>query len=147
MYGATLAQAQPWIAAFEGRLEEMVHLLGERFPGGCQIFLANIYDPTDGVGTARTVGLPPWREGLAIHTAYNEVIAQVAERHENVHLVDLRTPMLGHGIYCRQFWNPHYRRNDPHYWFYGNFEDPNDRGYDVIRRLFLLEMAKVAPFR
>jgi len=24
-----------------------------------------------------------------------------------------------------------------------NLEDPNDRGYDAIRRLFLLEIAKV----
>ncbi len=26
---------------------------------------------------------------------------------------------------------------DPYYWFYDNVEDPNDRGYDAIRRAFL----------
>jgi lysophospholipase L1-like esterase len=145
MFGATMAQARPWIAAFEERIEEMVRLLGERFPGGCHLFLANIYDPTDGVGTAGTVGLPSWPDGLAILAAYNEILVRVAEKHQNVHLVDIRTPLLGHGIYCRQFWRSHYHRDDPHYWYHENFEDPNDRGYDAIRRIFLLEMAKVVP--
>jgi hypothetical protein len=31
-----------------------------------------------------------------------------------------------------------------HYWYATNLEDPNDRGYDAIRRLFLIEMAKEA---
>jgi hypothetical protein len=30
-----------------------------------------------------------------------------------------------------------------HYWYYFNLEDPNDRGYDALRRLFLLQMAEV----
>ncbi len=30
-----------------------------------------------------------------------------------------------------------------HHWYYTNLEDPNERGYDAIRRLFLIEMAKV----
>ena len=33
-------------------------------------------------------------------------------------------------------------RHDPHYWFYVNLEDPNERGYDVIRRLFLNEIVE-----
>ena len=32
----------------------------------------------------------------------------------------------------------------PHYWYAENLEDPNVRGYDAIRRLFLIEIAKVA---
>jgi lysophospholipase L1-like esterase len=147
MYGATLAQARPWIVNFERRLERMLAILKDRFPGGCRIFLANIYDPTDGVGTAHTVGLPSWKDGLAIHCAYNETLARVAARHPSVRLVDIQTPLLGHGIYCRQFWRSRYRAADPTHWFYSNFEDPNDRGYDAIRRAFLMEMAEAAPFR
>jgi len=30
---------------------------------------------------------------------------------------------------------------DPHCWYYTNLEDPNGRGYDALRRLFLIEMA------
>jgi lysophospholipase L1-like esterase len=58
MYGATLAEAQPWIAAFEQRLSKMLDMIESRFPGGCEIFLADIYDPTDGVGDAPSVYLP-----------------------------------------------------------------------------------------
>lgn len=137
MYGATLEQAQPWIRNYERRLETMIVELRQRFPGGMRLFLANIYDPTDGDGTAGVVGLPSWPDGLRIHAAYNAVIERVAKRHPDVTRVDIRTPLLGHGIYCRQFWRPHYQPRDPTYWYDPNFEDPNDRGYDAIRRAFL----------
>jgi len=51
----------------------------------------------------------------------------------------------GHGIYCRQFWREHYRADDPHHWYGDNLEDPNHRGYDAIRRRFLIEIVKALP--
>ncbi len=145
MYGATLQQAEPWIRSFRKRLGQMLDLIDERFPGGCQIFLADIYDPTDGVGDAPSAYLPAWAEGLAIHTAYNKVIHDVARERANVHLVRLRDTFLGHGTHCRQFWRSTYCRTDPTYWFYRNIEDPNDRGHDAARRAFLIEIARVLP--
>lgn len=142
MFGATYAQAEPWIANFERRLEQMTERIQASFPGGCRIFLANIYDPTDGEGVAKVVGLPHWPDAMKIHAAYNAVLRRFAEAHPQVDLVDIHGPMLGHGIHCRQFWKPYYQRHDPHHWFYDNFEDPNDRGYDAIRRLFLVEIAR-----
>ena len=38
----------------------------------------------------------------------------------------------------------HYDALDPHYWYYANLEDPNERGYDAIRRLFLIQMSEAA---
>jgi lysophospholipase L1-like esterase len=145
MYGASYEQAKPWMHNFQKRLDEMITRLREAFPGGCQIFLANIYDPTDGTGNTseRFTGLPAWPDGLEILDAYNKIIADCTDRYENVHLVDIYTPFLGHGIHCRKFWIKHYRRDDPTYWYYLNIEDPSERGYDAIRRLFLIEMAKV----
>jgi lysophospholipase L1-like esterase len=137
MYGATWEQAQPWITNFESRLEHSLAGITKAFPGGCHIFLANIYDPTDETGDARSVGLPLWPDALRIHAAYNAVIQRCATRHSNVHLVDLREPFLGHGLTSQQFWRPHYHSHDPHYWFFVNLEDPNERGYDAIRRVFL----------
>ena len=137
MYGATLAQAEPWIANFDVRLNTMLDLINARFPGGCQIYLADIYDPTDGVGDAPSVYLPHWRDGLAIHDRYNRLLSRKAEERANVTLVPLYQIFLGHGSHCRQFWRRTYRREDPYYWFYSNIEDPNDRGYDAIRRGFL----------
>jgi lysophospholipase L1-like esterase len=143
MYGASWQQAQPWIAAFEQRLNKMLDLLGERFPGGCHIFLGDIYDPTDGVGDAPSVFLPDWPDGLAIHAAYNAIIHRCAEQSASVHLVPIHATFLGHGSHCTQFWRAHYRADDPHYWYFHNIEDPNDRGYDALRRTFLLEIMRV----
>ncbi len=145
MYGATIEQAQPWIANYETRLNTILDKLSHRFPGGCHIFLANIYDPTDGVGDAHNAGLPRWPEGSKVLVAYNDVINRIAEQRGDVTLIDIRSEFLGHGIHCRKFWHPDYDAEDPHYWYFDNLEDPNDRGYDAIRRLFLLEMAKVLP--
>jgi lysophospholipase L1-like esterase len=144
MYGATLEQAQPWIDNFAKRLDQMIDLIEERFPGGCKVFLADIYDPTDAVGDAPRAGLSEWPDGLAIHAAYNEVIHRCAAERACVHLVPLYREFLGHGIHCRQPWQEHYRSEDPYYWYADNLEDPNVRGYDAIRRLMLIEIAKVA---
>ena len=79
---------------------------------------------------------------MQILDTYNTAIQHVASLHPDVHIVDIHGPFLGHGIHCTHFWSPHFDWHDPHYWFYYNLEDPNERGYDVIRRLFLLEIAK-----
>jgi hypothetical protein len=145
MYGASYADAEPWIENYRRRLAKILDEIESRFPGGCEIFLGNIYDPTDGVGNAVLSGLPRWPDALQIHDEYNTIIAEACSNRTNVHLVDLCSAFLGHGIYSRQFWNEHYRSDDPTYWYWDNFEDPNNRGYDAIRRLFLIEIAKVIP--
>lgn len=137
MYGATLTDAKPWIAAFRSRLDTMLEKIEAAFPGGCEIYLADIYDPTDGVGDAPSVYLPHWPDGLAIHSRYNEIIAECAAKRPNVHVVPLLATFMGHGSHCRQFWRETYVADDPHYWYFDNIEDPNDRGYDAIRRVFL----------
>jgi lysophospholipase L1-like esterase len=144
MYGATLEMAKPWIQNYKERLEKMIVNITGKFPGGCYIFLANIYDPSDGTGSTNRwlTGLPYWPDGLLILGEYNKIISQCAKKYNNVHLVDIHSSFLGHGIHCKKFWLKHYRFDDPHYW-YSIIEDPNPRGYDAIRRLFLLEMIKV----
>lgn len=141
MYGATLEQARPWIASYEQRLHKMIDELENKFPGGCRIFLGDIYDPTDGVGDAPSVFLPDWPDGLAIHGEYNKIIHRCAAERETVYLVPIHQTFLGHGSHCTQFWRRTYRSDDPHYWYFTNIEDPNDRGYDALRRIFLREIA------
>lgn len=137
MYGASLEQAKPWIASFRERLSAMLDLITQRFPGGCEIYLANIYDPTDGVGDSPSIYLPRWPDGLAIHAAYNDIILECAQAREHVHIVPIYEVFLGHGTHCRQFWRTTYQWQDPNHWFFTNVKDPNDRGYDAIRRTFL----------
>ena len=147
MYGASFDQARPWIEAFEWRLDEMMIALRKKFPGGCHVFIANVFDPTDGEGDIANAGLPAWSDGVKLLAAYNEAIERAAKKHANAHLVDMRGVMLGHGIHCRQSSGKHYDAKDPHYWYYSNLEDPNDRGYDAIRRVFLAEIAAVMAAR
>lgn len=142
MYGASFEQAQPWIDNFGRRLDEIVAQIRNRFPGGCDIFIANIFDPTDGLGDAERAGLPGWPDAMKILAVYNAVIQKCAGKYPEVHLVDIHQAFLGHGIHCTEFWRAHFDLHDPHYWFFANLEDPNERGYDVIRRLFLTEIAK-----
>lgn len=120
----------------------MFQAIEKAFPGGCQIFVATIYDPTDGSGDLEHagLGLPPWPEAAAVHRQFNDAIWRAARTRSNVTVVDVHEAFLGHGLHCRQPWHPHYQKADPHYWYYGNLEDPNERGYDAIRRLFLRAM-------
>jgi hypothetical protein len=141
MYGATLAQAQPWIANYEQRLDAMFTAIEGKFAGGCLIFVADIYDPSDGAGDPEsTWALPAWPDCLEIHAAYHAALRRVAYKHETVHVVPAHETFLGHGIHCRKFWNQHFDASDPHYWYYTNLEDPNNRGYDALRRVFLNEI-------
>jgi lysophospholipase L1-like esterase len=145
MYGATFEQARPWVDNFRKRLNEIIIQLKEKFPGGCHIFLGNIFDPSDGTGNtfAWFTGLCAWPDGEKILEEYNKIISDCAAKYDYVHLVDIHSTFLGHGIHCRKFWIKNYRWSDPTYWYYLNIEDPHERGYDAVRRLFLNEMIKV----
>jgi hypothetical protein len=137
MYGATWAQAQPWLGTFRQRMDALLDGTIAAFPGGCLILVGNIYDPSDGTGSLRWVGMPAWPDGLRLHAEFNRILAESVAKRPQARLVDLHGTFLGHGVTCSQFWRGTYRREDPHWWYHANVEDPNDRGYDAIRRLFL----------
>ncbi len=151
LYGASWADGQRYATAFRMRLDRLLDGIAARFPGGCDIFIATIFDPTDGVGDINRVNpllrlfkpLPPWPDGLRIHGEFNRQIREAAAARANVHVVDVHATLLGHGMHCRDRDNPHHRAEDPTYWYFLNLEDPNRRGYDAIRRAFLLEMIPV----
>lgn len=145
MFGANASEIGQWVQNFDHRLDVIADRLRETFPGGCHLFITNIYDPTDDDGDTEHAGLPAWHDGRQVLQAYNEVLSQFSERHADVTLIDMRAEFLGHGIHCTQFWHRHYRKADPYYWYWDNLEDPNDRGYDALRRLFLREIARVIP--
>ena len=151
IYGATYAQGVAYAKKFRQRLELLLDGIRAKFAGKCHIFLANIYDPTDGVGDVESVHpllrlvqkLPPWPDGLKLLALWNRHLREAAQARDYVHFVDIHTVMLGHGIHCRDKSNPHYHSQDPHYWYFFNLEDPNRRGYDAIRRMFLQKVTAV----
>ncbi|MBT9588440.1 SGNH/GDSL hydrolase family protein [bacterium] len=128
MYGATFDQAQPWVSRFGKRTDQLLDGLNARFPGGVRIFLANIYDPTDGRGDIENSGLPlpAWPDGTRLLACYNEILADRAARRPEVYPVDLHKEFMGHGIH----------HGVQPYYYYANLEDPNDAGYSRITRLF-----------
>lgn len=155
LYGADMTLGNQAALRFGERLGALLDGLASRFPGGCHVYLMTIYDPTDGVGDIENAGallrlikpLPAWPEGLAIHAAFNEQIRKVASSRPWARVVDVHGLMLGHGLHCSDKANPHYDAKDPHYWYYLNLEDPNERGYDAIRRAFLRALASDRPGR
>jgi lysophospholipase L1-like esterase len=147
MYGARFDEVTEWVSNYSDRLDEIARRIRDAFPGGCHIFIANIYDPTDGDGDITNAGLPAWPDGVKVLGDYNDAIARFAKRSPDVTLVDMRAAFLGHGIHCTHFWHHAYCSTDPHYWYWDNLEDPNDRGYDAVRLIFLIEMARVLPER
>jgi len=151
MYVATYAQAKSWIERFELRVNRMVELLAAKFPGGCAVFIATIYDPTDDEADIENAGpvfwLNAWPQAREIFYGFNDAIKRTAAKYDHVHLVDVHKVMLGHGIHCRDHDNPYFHEEDPTYWYYANLEDPNQRGYDAIRRVFLNSIADVLAAR
>ena len=76
MFGARANEIGEWVENFERRLDTIIDRVRETFPGGCHLFIANIYDPTDGDGDIQHAGLPPWPEGLQVVAAYNDVLTR-----------------------------------------------------------------------
>ncbi|MCF7956267.1 MAG: SGNH/GDSL hydrolase family protein [Phycisphaerae bacterium] len=143
MYGCSYKQAINWTENIKQRVTTLVEGVMKKFPGGCDIFLANIFDPTDDVSDPQAKGLPRWRGASKIARLTNQKIAEICNEYENVHLVDIHTEFLGHGIHCTERWRKYYHKDDPGHWYYHNLEDPNRRGYDAIRRLYLKEIVSV----
>ncbi len=136
MYGATLEQAQPWIEAYRVRLASMFEKITACFPGGCEIYIGDIYDPTDGVGDAPSVYLPDGRwisYSRAIQPGNPSVRETACARthrttSQNIHGPRRSlSPVLAQYL-CRQRSNVLVLREH---------RRSNDRGYDAIRRVFL----------
>ena len=151
MRGATLEQARPWIASLGRRLDQLVDIVQSKFPGGCEIFLATIYDPTDGVGDIEKsipvlfrglIGIGPWPQAEAVLDACNAEIVRVCQR-PHVHLVDVHGLFLGHGIHHADRTARYYCATDPTLWFMNDVQHPSERGHDAIRRAFLRVMASL----
>jgi len=151
LYGANWADGQRYAQAFRQRLNQLLDAIAARFPGGCDIFIATIFDPTDGVGDIERANailrlfkpLPAWPDGLRIHAEFNRHIREAAAARPNVHVVNVHGTLLGHGLHHNDSQNSHYQAQDPTFWYFVNLEDPNRRGYDAIRRVFLIEMIRV----
>jgi lysophospholipase L1-like esterase len=106
------------------------------FPDGAWLYLANIYDPTDGTGWY------PDCFGSADMSAMTDAFesANAASRELAIERgwawVDARSHFLGHGHHYDDPDSPYYRADDPVPWYIDCLH-PNENGHHEMRRLFL----------
>ena len=126
------------IATIEQKLRAFITSLQDPawFPDGTTILLANVYDPSDGVGSAPqcfngfdasslTGQLPTWGEHYA--TLAKEL---------GVGIVDSLGHFRGHGFHYDDTSNQYYQSTDATLWFANDCIHPNERGHSELRRLF-----------
>ena len=104
------------------------------FPHGVSIYLANVYDPSDGTETATlpwgTVVLPGLAAALQTwHRRYADLCASAG-----VHLIDALQAFRGHGIAA-----------GPGQSWMRDWLHPNDRGHHELRRLFYQAITQGTP--
>ncbi len=133
-------------AAIETILEKLGDLYdyfedAERFPDGAFIYLANVYEPSDGVGQADECfyGMNLEKVLPSLDAVNAATRAQAEER--GVAWIDLRGHFLGHGFNGDDSENVYYEVDDPSLWFADDCIHPNDRGHHELRRLFWYAVA------
>lgn len=125
-------------------LEAIVKLLQDEqnFPGGVRVFLATVYDPSDGQGQVQTGHSVLHVEGLSnALRQWAEGYASFANKH-NVNLVDAHAAFLGHGFRATPHRKPPGSERLLHDSWFADPIHPNDRGHHALRELFWKAMRK-----
>lgn len=112
-----------------------------QFPDGAYLYIANVYDPSDGVGQADGcfTGIPTSEAVLALGEANVSTRAMAAER--GFAMVDMHGHFMGHGHNFDDSSIDAYDDADPTLWFSGDCIHPNQRGHHELRRLFFAAIA------
>ena len=126
------------VAGIEENLAVMYDYFADttRFPDGASIYLANVYEPSDGVGQVESCfwGID-LRSALASLEAVNAATRAQAEA-RGAAWIDMHGHFLGHGFFAEDDGNEYYAADDPTVWFDDDCIHPNNRGHHEIRRLF-----------
>ncbi|MEM9191631.1 MAG: SGNH/GDSL hydrolase family protein [Myxococcota bacterium] len=135
--GAPLDDALANIRGFVGFFQDPAN-----FPDGTSIYLANVYDPSDGVGQHPSCffGLPLSRLTDALPVWSMRYVELGTELGFSV--VDILGFFRGHGYYFDDMMNEFYDMDDPTFWWAGGGDclHPNDRGHHEMRRVFFEAM-------
>lgn len=106
-----------------------------RFPDGAYIYMANVYDPTDGTGD-----LPACYPGLDLSSSLsyldeiNDALVTLAIERE-VAVLDIQQHFLGHGFHFDNPDAPFYDASNPEMWF-ADCVHPNNTGHNELRQMF-----------
>ncbi len=146
LYGVSVKNAKKLYGPlFRNYLELIYRELKRIFPGGFHLFIANVYDPTDGTGKLEEVRiggkdhrLPPWKNALYLLNYFNKfVTGDFVDSHQNISLIDSQEVLNGFG-------NSKY--GTPEYCYIDEiFEDPNLLGSKKIKDEHLRVMKNDLP--
>jgi lysophospholipase L1-like esterase len=114
------------------RLKAIVSQLLDRCHN-CEILIATIYDPTDGVGDLMETGVTMKQEMDALRQLNTSIRELSSIPH--VRIADIHQHFLGHGMRHNDSRSQYYHPEDPSQWYMMDIE-PNARGAHEVRRLF-----------
>ncbi len=108
----------------------------QHFPDGSTVLMANVYEPTDGVGQVGNCfyGLDISFLLPSLHDANMQLRGLAAEA--GFSALDMRGTFLGHGFHYSDPTSPHYNEEDPSLWLANGCTHPNSRGHHEVRAMF-----------
>jgi lysophospholipase L1-like esterase len=98
------------------------------------IAVATVYDPSDGTGDARRLGLPVWPAALDLLAELNQALRALANEHRAL-VADVHDRFLGHGLAIGDPTQSDPRPSNRDLWYCGLIE-PNAWGASEIRASF-----------
>ena len=111
----------------------LAELRGLLVPEG-RVIVGTVYDPSDGTGDARRLGLPPWPEAVEVIAGLNDALRAVAHRH-GAGVAEIGELFLGHGLRAGDPSLPDPRPPQRDLWLCSVIE-PNAWGAGGVREAF-----------
>jgi hypothetical protein len=108
--------------------------IGARLAPGGRVVVGTVYDPSDGTGDTAALGLPPWRDGVALIGELNDALRAAARAH-GAAVAEIADRFAGHGLRAGDPTQPSPRPADRELWFCRLIE-PNAWGADGVRAAF-----------
>ena len=111
-------------------LDTVAGVLG---PGG-RVVVGTVYDPSDGTGDTGRLGLPPWREAVAVIAELNDAL-RVAAVAGGASVAEIAQHFTGHGLLAGDASRPDPRPAQRDLWLCSVIE-PNAWGAGGVREAF-----------
>jgi lysophospholipase L1-like esterase len=132
-YGDTRA-ARPVLARIRAVVDEALPRIRAAAAPDARIVLGTVYDPSDGTGDTARLGLPPWRDGVALIGELNDALRDLAARH-GARVAEIGERFAGHGLLAGDPSGGDPRPADRGLWYCSTIE-PNAWGASGVRAAF-----------
>jgi lysophospholipase L1-like esterase len=132
-YGDTAA-ARRVIGGVRAALAQALDVVAAALAPAGRIVVGTVYDPSDGTGDARGLGLPPWPDGVGVVADLNDALREVA-RAGGAKVAEVAQTFQGHGLLAGDPSRPDPRPAERDLWLCSVIE-PNAWGASGVRESF-----------